>query len=176
MTRSPDLKIRTATINDAKSIAMVQISSWRAGYKGIIPDKYLNEMHFENHIRGWEEKMQSGDASQRFYVAETKGNITGFIVVCAPRDENAGFDYELSALYLHPEWWGQGVGQALFNRAVTDLKKHGIKNMYVWVLRDNTIARRFYSKMGGYEIKGLEKCFMVDGENIPEIAYGWLQL
>lgn len=167
------IKIRKAGVEDAKAIAHIQISSWRKAYKGIVPDRYLNEMHTETHIQKWEEFLTDDEPDVDFFVAVVDGNVTGFINTGPSRDEKAGFMAELRAMYLHPIYWGQGIGAQLFEHSRKALKARGIDNLYVWVLKDNPIGRRFYEKAGGIEIQGLFKTIEIDDLALEEIAYGW---
>jgi RimJ/RimL family protein N-acetyltransferase len=42
--------------------------------------------------------------------------------------------------------------------------------VYLWVLRDNTGARRFYER-AGFAADGAEEPFEVDGVEVPEVRY-----
>jgi len=167
------IKIRAAGIEDAKAIAHIQISSWRKAYKGIVPDRYLDEMHTETHIQKWEGFLADTDPDVDFFVPVVDGVVTGFINTGPARDEKAGFMAELRSLYLHPTYWGQGIGAQLFEHSRKSLKAKGVENLYVWVLKDNPIGRRFYEKAGGIKIKGLSKMTVIDDLELEEIVYGW---
>lgn len=39
-----NIKIRNATINDVQIISNIYALSWKSAYKGIVPQKYLDEM------------------------------------------------------------------------------------------------------------------------------------
>ncbi|WP_330987113.1 hypothetical protein [Herbaspirillum lusitanum] len=45
--------VRRATVDDAALIAQVRIDSWRAAYRGLIPDAYLDGMKVEDSTRMW---------------------------------------------------------------------------------------------------------------------------
>jgi ribosomal protein S18 acetylase RimI-like enzyme len=42
--------------------------------------------------------------------------------------------------------------------------------MFLWVLRDNTRARRFYERYG-FHADGVEEPFHVAGAAVPEVRY-----
>ena len=48
------ITIRPANVRDAAAIARVRIDSWRATYRGIIPDAYLAGMNEDESTAGWE--------------------------------------------------------------------------------------------------------------------------
>lgn len=170
------IAIRPARLEDAKQIAHIQISSWRRAYKGIVPDRYLDGMHTETFIQKWQEFLATDEKGDRFFVPIVDDMVVGFINTGPARDEDVGFMYELRSIYLHPSYWGQGVGKALFEHSRKILKDKGIKSLYVWVLKDNLIGRKYYEKMGGTEISGLTKTLDIAGLRLDEIVYGWSRL
>ena len=74
----------------------------------------------------------------RPHLAEVDGAVVGVLGV--GRDE-------LHALYVHPDWWGRGVGQALLERAHT-LLAETCDEATLTVLVGNARARRFYERNG----------------------------
>ena len=56
----------------------------------------------------------------------------------------------------------------------SDLSKRGFTAASLWVLRDNTPARRFYERYGGQVVAEREEA-RPDGA-LSEVAYGWTQL
>ena len=48
--RSHPVKIRTATIEDAESVAKIHVDAWKESYKGIISQVYLDEISFQNRL------------------------------------------------------------------------------------------------------------------------------
>lgn len=55
---------------------------------------------------------------------------------------------ELYALYVHPDWWSTGTGRALVDRSLARVAAAGYTSITLWVLQDNTRARRFYGRAG----------------------------
>lgn len=68
---------------------------------------------------------------------------------------------------------GLGVGRALFQEGLQWLREHGLWPMALWVLKENTRARRFYKRMGG-QLAG-EQSITIGDARYPEVAYGWGQ-
>ena len=52
------------------------------------------------------------------------------------------------SLYLLPEYMGKGYGKRLLETAVTELRKQGYANIFLWVLEENNRARNFYERFG----------------------------
>lgn len=57
----------------------------------------------------------------------------------------------LEGLYVVPERWGTGLADALHDRALDEVRKLGSASCRLWVLEDNTRARRFYERRGWRE-------------------------
>ena len=55
---------------------------------------------------------------------------------------------EIISFYTDPAWRGGGYGGVLFEEAVRRLKAAGFPRAYVFVLRENEKARRFYERHG----------------------------
>ena len=83
-------------------------------------------------------------------VAEADGGeLVGWAASGPYRDgEVRTADAELYALYLRPEHIGRGVGRALLTEVTHRCASAGHRWMYLWVLKDNARARRFYEKYG----------------------------
>ncbi len=68
------------------------------------------------------------------WVAQIDGEVRGFIALMGN---------EVGAIFLQPEFHGQGVGKALMDKAQ---ELHG--DLEVEVFKENVIGRNFYSKYG----------------------------
>lgn len=55
---------------------------------------------------------------------------------------------EIASFYTHPQERGKGYGGLLFEEALRRLKALGFQNAFVFVLRENEKARRFYAAHG----------------------------
>jgi len=144
------VSIRSATPDDAASIAMVHVRSWQVAYRGQLPDELLDNLSVERRTQWWAEGFWSTDvAHRRLLVAEADGSILGFVVVGQSEDESAtDATGELYAIYADPDVWGQGIGRLLMERAVDELRSAGFAEATLWVLSTNERARRFYEITG----------------------------
>jgi ribosomal protein S18 acetylase RimI-like enzyme len=69
---------------------------------------------------------------------------------------------------------GRGTGRKLLQTAADELIQRGHLSMLLWVLRDNTAARKFYEAMGGQYL--CEKAIDIGTQTLLEVAYGWKDL
>ncbi len=140
------MRIRNASIEDAREIAEVHIASWRAIYRGHMPTSVLDALDIEQRTAQWREWLALPDAD--CMVVESPP-IIGFCNVAPCRDAdiepNTG---EITAIYLHPDHWRRGIGRELLAAAVGRACEQGHYALSLWVLRENQRARSFYEALG----------------------------
>lgn len=136
--------IRPATIDDALAIATVQLASWRVGYAGILDEDVLSRINVQERMQKWQPLLQ--DAA--VLVAQQQQDIVGFCALATPsRDRDLPDTVtEITALYVHPHWWRQGVARELL--AATREQTAGQAALSLWVLVDNERGRAFYHSQG----------------------------
>lgn len=82
---------------------------------------------------------------------------SGWITYGANRDADATPDVgEVRALYVHPRWWGAGVGSDLLELALRDLPAMGYRQATLWSFALNARANAFYERHG-FERDGAER-------------------
>jgi GNAT superfamily N-acetyltransferase len=161
-----DLKVRWATLEDARGVATVHVDSWRATYRGLIAEDVLDGLRVDQRTDGWSRWIASSlagrptdsgaESSHRLLVAEADGRIVGWAGFGAGRDEEMAHLGELAGLYAHPDYWSQQIGHALATRVEQELRAAGYDKAYLWVLRGNDRAIRFYEQHG-WHADGAEK-------------------
>jgi ribosomal protein S18 acetylase RimI-like enzyme len=141
-------QIRKATVEDAPGIAFVHVRSWQAAYRGHMPDEFLDGLDVEKRANMWRELTQNPD--KIIFVAEdSENNIQGFAALGPSRDADAGPSAaEVSALYVHPDKWRNGIGRALLSAALEQIRKGEFDHITLWVLEGNQRARSFYESFG----------------------------
>jgi ribosomal protein S18 acetylase RimI-like enzyme len=143
------LDVRPAVPDDAAAIAAVHVRAWQVAYRGLIPDEMLDRLSVEQREETWREAM-SGEDVPAVYVAVKDGAVVGFCAAAAPgRDVYAGADVaEIGAIYVDPDAWRTGVGSALMDAALEDLRAGGWRWVTLWVLAENQQAQDFYARYG----------------------------
>ena len=160
--------IRTANLSDADVIARVHIDSWQTTYRGLMPDKVLDNLSFERRREWWQGILR--DQSERVLVAEENDQIVGFAYFGEEREHDPIYHGELYAIYLLAGCQKKGIGHLLFKASAKGLIKLGMSDMLLWVLSTNP-ARKFYEKMGGKYLR--DKSVEIGDETLQESAYGW---
>src|SRR5262245_12630278 len=104
----PQNIVRLATVADAAAIAEVQVASWHAAYRGIVPDAVLDAFVFEGRYPRWQKNLSDPAGAARTTVVLRDGRVVAFASVGPSRDEPVVG--EVWALYAHPEAWHTGAG------------------------------------------------------------------
>lgn len=166
---------RRATIADAAAIARAHAEGWHWGYRGLLPDDFLDGL-LEPASLAFREAFWLGLLSEQpsalsVWVSEQGDRIVGFCQSGPSRDSDAGPDIaEIGALYLVPEAAGKGIGHQLFTLAVDGLRESGYTRATLWVLDGNARARRFY-ETAGWRPDGAEKTEPGPGVPLPQVRY-----
>ena len=143
--------IRSATVHDAGALAVVHVRSWQEAYHGKVPQEYLDQLDPAGREQGWREWIQQDRAPAGTLVLEhNRDGVIGLVNVSPSRDTDTDprLVGEVQALYLLPEFWGQGAGRLLMDAAVHRLVRAGYREIILWVLETNGRARRFYEAAG----------------------------
>lgn len=146
MSKNSTPVIRFAVFEDAEAIAINHIRSWQEMYKEFIPESILQNLSVQERTQQWQDLIKQG---VKILVLEIDHKMVGFASICEFRDLKPDvLKGEISAIYLHPDYWRQGLGTQLCSIALSELSKLGFKSVYLWVLSDNSQARRFYESLG----------------------------
>jgi L-amino acid N-acyltransferase YncA len=84
----------------------------------------------------------------RVFVAEIDGTVAGWTALGPDREEADSPALEIQAIYVAPEHWGRGAGQALFDMIVYEAEADGCHQLNLWVLAENERSLRFYRTLG----------------------------
>lgn len=152
--------IRPATVADAPAIGEIHVRSWQAAYEGLIPADFLARLSAESRAASWARRIGDPAIPGRVLVVEDDGVVAGF----------AAFGPgQLYALYLLPEYWGRGLGQALHARAVEEMSGD---SAVLWVLATNERAKAFYVRQGWVDDNASQTEVIDDGRvTLEEMRY-----
>ncbi len=163
--------VREAQLQDAPEIARVQILSWRAAYRGLIPDSILEDLDIQERTLRWNKLLSKPD--EWIFVAVDQDSLVGFCSLAPARDgeEDPTVVAEIVTIYVDPEKWGQGFGKALSEAALQRARKGGFQELKLWVLRENHRARDFYERLG-FQVDGAgDAKGFAPGLLIPQVRY-----
>jgi L-amino acid N-acyltransferase YncA len=158
------IEIRPATVEDAAAVAAVHIGSWRAAYRGIVPQEHLDGLDVARRAEAFREFLAAPVGGERVLVATVAGAVVGFVAFGPYRDGAAlhPSEGEIRAIYADAAHWGTGAGRLLMAAALRELAAQGRHPVRLWVLRANERARRFYAR-AGFAADGAVDVFRVKG-------------
>ena len=142
-----ELIIRMAEPEDINLIGWLAQQIWPFAYKDIVSQDQVRYML--NLIYSPESLREQFNQKHQFLIVELDEEPVGF--ASYSRIDNAGL-YKLQKLYVLPSMQGKGLGKAMIDFIVDQLKPQGIRALQLNVNRNNK-ARLFYEKEGFNIIK-----------------------
>ena len=141
-----NITIRLATPADAPDMAEVHMRSWEVAYKDIIPEEYIRDKNATRPAM-WEKSLAEGKYPHR--VIQLNGKTVGNMCVAPPQDDDLDDNfYELHGIYLHPDYYRQGIGTQAMSVALDIARNLDKKFLTVWVFAENINSIKFYEKCG----------------------------
>lgn len=142
---------------DIEAVSAVRVHGWQTAYRGLMPQAYLDAMSVTADAEQRRSRFARRSPEVSDLVAERNGDVVGWACVGPARDPDiapgaaelpaprptAG---ELLALYVTPTLIGTGIGHTLLTACTTRARAHGFHTLYLWVVRGNTRAQRFYER------------------------------
>ena len=165
------MTVRLATPDDADAIERVRTDTWRAAYRGLMPDAVLDRLGYDGARR--RQQMAATGADQFALVAEHDLEVVGFAYGGPSRVEDAAHPGEIYAIYVLPSHQGHRHGSALMRIGARELLARGWRGMLIWVLRENLPSRTFYERMGGRHLRDRDEDREIAGVTMTESGYAW---
>lgn len=150
-------------VKEEHFIAMSRIhaAGWRDTYVGYVPQDFLDaEITDDRWVKTFRTNYETRNGCHGLLLYRG-GTPVACINYCKARvvnynpgdlckfDNDAYADWgEIASFYTLPEERGKGYGGLLFEEALRRLKAEGFQNAFVFVLRENEGARRFYAAHG----------------------------
>lgn len=159
------IKIRAmSNADDMLAVSSIYEQSWRYAYRGIIPDEYLDSIPSGR----WADGLQVPGRNSLLLFDDDK--LLGTASYGEARmDDMKGYG-EIVSIYLLPEAIHKGYGKKLMQSVIAELKKSGFSKIYLWVLEDNSRARRFYERFG-FTLSGRKRTDIFAGKELKELQY-----
>lgn len=141
--------VRESTPEMGSGVRAVARESWHAAYDPIIGPETVQE-----HVDEWysvaELEASIAEAADRedavFLVAiDDSDAVVGF-AQAGPHPERPDVA-ALYRIYVHPDWWGEGIGTALLERLERVLAD-AFDRLWLAVLADNEVGVSFYESTG----------------------------
>jgi GNAT superfamily N-acetyltransferase len=155
---------KIAPEDDLDAISRIYVRSWKAAYKGIVPQDYLDELPETK----WSQVIAKSEWTSLVLIED--GEMIGASAVSPGRDTAMADWGEIISIYLLPEYFGKGYGKPLLKAAIAELKAMGHSFIYLWVLEENGRARAFYEK-NGFTASPDRHVDSIGGKDLVEVRY-----
>ena len=165
------MTVRSATPDDADAIERIRTDTWRATYRGLMPDWVLDSLGYDG--AGRRRRMAQLPPGVFVLVAEHDGEVIGFANGGPSRVDDPAHPGEIYAIYVLPAHQGHGHGRDLMRAAAREGIARGWRGALLWVLRDNAPSRRFYERMGGRHLRDRDTDREIEGVLLTESGYAW---
>jgi RimJ/RimL family protein N-acetyltransferase len=161
------MEIKKATKRDIRDISWIHAASWKSAYVGLIPQQFLDELKEDRWVATFTKSLSWKLLTVQ--LAYDRDQPVGCISYGRSRDESLPDWGEIVSFYLLPQYWGKGFAKALLETALTDLRK-SYRNVFLWVLKDNARARKFYEK-NRFRCNDDEGSFEIMGKDLVDVRY-----
>tara|TARA_R110002012_G_scaffold39821_1_gene109861 strand:- start:1513 stop:2058 length:546 start_codon:yes stop_codon:yes gene_type:complete len=146
-----DIKIRTASAEEAVEIANFHVKIWRETYKDMAPEEAIRVLNEDRRLPGWIETLTSTDVRKNTQIALADGAIVGLVSYGPPTSDIFGGRGEIKHLYVDSSQRGRGLGRRLLQQALHQMGELDFDGVGLSVVRENMAARHFYKSLGGTE-------------------------
>lgn len=146
-----------------RAMSHIHALGWKDTYRGAVPDDYLDrEITDDRWVKVFRENYETGNGVKGILLYRNDTPVS-CLNYCKARIDNFNTDEkdewkflnekyagwgEIASFYSLPGEQSRGYGSLLMEEALRRLKTAGHKNAFVFVLRENEKARRFYTRHG----------------------------
>ena len=148
---TPEICVRPASEDDAARLAEVHVAAWRATYRGVMTDEYLDGLDVGRAASAWRRNIREPGDGTVHLVVHCGNEVVGFAILGAASGDSDPGSGQIHAINVHPDWWAQGIGSILFAAAEQKLIGLGYDRAFLWVEKNNNRAISFYSKRGWFD-------------------------
>ena len=163
------LSIKQASESDAAIMSKICCLGWKCSYRGMLSDFLLNDLPEDYWTKDFKHLLKNRLVEAFLILKDSVP--AGCIIYSVAREKKFRGYGELIALYIHPDFYRRRYGEILIKRAMNRLYELNMKQSYLWVLKKNKGARKFYKRMG-FSCNGDEMdCPVSSREMVTDIRY-----
>ena len=159
--------VREAKPGEGTRLAEVYLSSGRAAWARHLSPVGLAGV--TSPAEEWERLISNPDLI--LLVAERRGQVAALAVLgrSTDQDSDPARVALLDRLYTEPASWRRGLGRALIDAAMVELRERGFREVTLWTAEWNT-SRGFYEALG-WALDGATRQKTFAGGTFTEVRY-----
>jgi GNAT superfamily N-acetyltransferase len=159
--------VRAARPGEGVRLSEIFLSSGRAAWARHLSPVGLAEV--TSPAEEWERRIRDRDVI--CLVAERRGQVAAFAVLCRSpdRDVDPAEVALLDRLYTEPAAWRRGLGRALLEASMEELRDRGFREVTLWTAEWNA-SRGFYEATG-WALDGTTREKTFAGSTYTEVRY-----
>ncbi len=142
-----NIEIRNAQQGDEEIFAYIQTESWKQAFKDIISEEVLIKHTDLSSVETMYKRVISNPAMYlKLQLVDGKPHC---IAAWGRNRENSNStNAELICIHSLPDKRRQGLGTLMMKSTLDDIKYAGYSEVVLWCFEENTVARKFYEKIG----------------------------
>ncbi len=147
--------------------------AWRVAYADLLPASVLDRVTVEPDVatvEEWLDRLPGDDDPGEALGVTVDGSVRGYLFVrWGETKQFVGPDEAgLKELYVHPDWWGGGLGTSLLGRGVEQLPP-AVETLVVEALAGNEVGQSFYESRG-FRRDATDE-IQIDGASYETVVY-----
>ena len=165
---------------DACEMAEVQVGAWRAAYGELFGELYVQKLNPDRLEAQLQKELLTGLKGAVLADGErwvfdwgceewVLSELVGMSTYRSAFDRPAGWA-ELVALYLLPEFRGEGLSRALLEYTLERMRSEGYRHCTLWVPIKNTRAQSFFEHLF-FGTDGQQSTYSLDGLRVQGLRY-----
>ncbi|MDF1631675.1 GNAT family N-acetyltransferase [Mycoplana sp. MJR14] len=167
------IEIRKGRTADVFAIGRVLVETWRATFRGLLDDGFLDRMSPAEQALRHMERRNSLGVGHFVAIDRNTGALVGFANFGPARYATPTPVGEIYALYVLPAYQGRGIGEALVRAVARWMVEGGTVTLLAWVLSTNP-NRAFYERLGATPVE--TGMVGIGGHRYEQVAYAWRDL
>ncbi|MEV4511295.1 GNAT family N-acetyltransferase [Dactylosporangium sp. NPDC049525] len=181
--------VRPARLDDVVEITRIQLTTWRAAYRRLLPQHILDQLDEDWITRRWRDAIADPPTpGHRVLVAveqqeSSSGPTSAYVVGFAasgPADDTALAPDEdhtvlanaaaITDVLVEPRWGRRGHGSRLLAASVDLWRTDGFTTALAWTFVEDGVTRRFLES-SGWAPDGVSRSLDVDDLLVPQIRW-----
>ncbi|GAA1374736.1 GNAT family N-acetyltransferase [Catellatospora chokoriensis] len=157
---------------DVAAIGELHARSRRSAYRELLTPQELAEITAADQQAKWARRWAVEADTHRLHLAVRGDTVLGFCYLgpAGAEEQAPAGTGMLNAIHVRPDAVGSGVGLALMNTCLAEFAALGHHRAMLYVVSDNTRARRFYER-GGWAADGVTRTTPIGPADVPVVRY-----